>query len=348
MSKYGQSNKISGTFPAIYTYRYNYYSTDNRTDIDYQRLPHVEILRGRDGRDGRDGGRGLPGPTGPQGPAGISGPQGVTGGKGDHGTPGRPGSQGDKGDQGELGPPGPVGISGPQGIMGRKGEHGLPGVSGPPGPQGPQGAIGEKGDRGDPGLSGPQGIQGAQGPPTTGGAVYIRWGRTSCPTDQGTDLVYSGRAGGSHHGHQGGGANHLCMPDDPEHLQYGSGTQGDSYIYGMEYNMGSSQPLYSVASHNVPCALCYVTTRDTVVMIPAKVHCPTNWTVEYTGYLMSEHYIHRRSTYECVDKDPESVPGLDVWTAVSAIFYHVEPVCSGLSCPPYDAEKELTCVVCSR
>ena len=269
-------------------------------------MPHVEILRGRDGRDGRDGGRGLPGPTGPRG---------------------------DKGDQGELGPPG------------QKGNRGLAGPQGPVGLSGPQGAIGEKGDHGNPGLPGPQGEKGVQGPPT-GGAVYIRWGRTSCPTDQGTDLVYSGRAGGSYYYHRGGGANHLCMPDDPEHLQYGSGTQGQSYIHGMEYYIHSSQPLYSVNDHNVPCALCYVTTRDTVVMIPAKV--PTNWTVEYNGYLMTENNGHYRSTYECVDKDPESVPGLNARNSNSAYFYHVEPVCSGFSCPPYDAEKELTCVVCSR
>ena len=298
-------------------------------------MPHVEILRGRDGRDGRDGGRGLPGPTGPQGPAGISGPQGATGEKGDHGTPGLPGPQGDKGDQGELGPPG------------QKGDRGLAGSQGPVGISGPQGATGEKGDRGDPGLSGPTGEKGAQGPPT-GGAVYIRWGRTSCPSDQGTNLVYSGRAGGSKYNHIGGGANHLCMPDDPEHLQYRNGTQGNSYIYGMEYAMSYSQPLHSFHNHNVPCALCYVTTRDTVVMIPAKVHCPTNWTVEYTGYLMTAFHNRHRSTYECVDKDPESVPGLNTHNSYSDIIYHVEPVCIGLSCPPYDAEKELTCVVCSR
>ena len=142
--------------------------------------------------------------------------------------------------------------------------------------------------------------------------MYVRWGRTSCPSDQGTELVYSGRAGGSHFNRKGGGANHLCMPDDPDHMQYGSGVQGYCPVYGMEYNIhASSQLLYSVRYRNVPCALCYVATRDTVLMIPAKVHCPINWTVEYTGYLMTESSGHRRSTYECVDKDSESVPGLD-------------------------------------
>ena len=212
---------------------------------------------------------------------------------------------------------------------------------------GPQGVAGEKGDRGDTGLTGPQRERGLPGP-ASGGAVYVRWGRTVCPSDQGTELVYSGRAGGSSSGDKGGGANHLCLPDDPDHLQYTSGVQGWSYIYGVENRAFSSQPLQNVLYHNVPCAVCHVTTRATLLMIPAKVNCPTNWTTEYTGYLMTERYTHPRSTYECIDKDPESVSGLNGRDNNNALLYHVEPQCSGLSCPPYDAEKELTCVVCSH
>ena len=211
---------------------------------------------------------------------------------------------------------------------------------------GPQGVAGEKGDRGDTGLTGPQGERGLPGP-ASGGAVYVRWGRTVCPSDQGTELVYSGRAGGSHWNHKGGGANHLCLPDDPDHLQYVSGTQGYN-IYGVEYRSHSPQPLQRVNDHNVPCAVCHVTTRATLLMILAKVNCPTNWTTEYTGYLMTEHFNHRRSTYECVDKYPESVSGLNGLNSNNALLYHVEPHCYGLSCPPYDREKELTCVVCSH
>ena len=212
---------------------------------------------------------------------------------------------------------------------------------------GPRGGTGNKGDRGDTGLTGPQGERGPQGP-ASGEAVYVRWGRTVCPSDQGTELVYSGRAGGSLYNHNGGGANHLCLPDDPDHLEYSSGTQGYSYIYGVEYKSSSSQPLGNVDDHNVPCAVCHVTTRATLLMIPAKVNCPTNWTTEYTGYLMTARSIHHRSTYKCVDKDPESVPGLNSHVSNNALLYHVEPHCSGLSCPPYDREKELTCAVCSH
>ena len=73
-------------------------------------------------------------------------------------------------------------------------------MAGPPGP------VGGKGMRGDRGLRGAVGEPGLQGPPA-GGAVYTRWGRTTCPTVQGTHLLYSGRAGGSPRQHKGGAEN---------------------------------------------------------------------------------------------------------------------------------------------
>ena len=83
-------------------------------------------------------------------------------------------------------------------------------------------------------------------------------------------------------------------------------------------------------------------------MIPAKTVCPTNWTLEYIGYLMSEYHSSHRTMYECVDKEPESVEGLNSRSNPRALFDPVEPSCNGLSCSPYDDEKELTCVVCTR
>ena len=82
------------------------------------------------------------------------------------------------------------------------------------------------------------------------------------------------------------------------------------------------------------------------MMIPAKLTCPTGWTEEYSGYLMTAHRNDRSATFECVDSDAEAIPGTSANTN-GGLFYHVEAVCNGLSCPPYDAEKELTCVVCT-
>ena len=83
-------------------------------------------------------------------------------------------------------------------------------------------------------------------------------------------------------------------------------------------------------------------------MVPARTQCHTNWTLEYDGYLASEDYTHDRTMYACVDKAPESVPGLNAYSDPRALLYLVEPNCNGLACPPYDAEKELTCAVCTR
>ena len=296
-------------------------STEREGSTAEDDCPQVKVLRGRDGRDARDGLNGAKGEQGPVGPPGHKGDKAV------------PGIQG------------PIGISGPQGAAGERGQRGQQGLRGE---KGQRGMHGDKGMRGDLGPTGHQGEQGVQGPPS-GGVTYTRWGRTTCPTDQGTELVYAGRAGGTHFGHEGGAANYICMPDDPNHLQYQSGVQGRSYVAAIEYWYGSHPSLSTFNYHNVPCAVCYVATRSVSLMIPAKTQCPTLWTLEYIGYLMSHaHHNDGRTMYECVDKDPESVPGLNGGSSPTAYLYLVEPYCNGLSCPPYDDEKELTCVVCTR
>ena len=63
---------------------------------------------------------------------------------------------------------------------------------------------------------------------------------------------------------------------------------------------------------------------------------------------MSKQSIHKRNAvYECVDKDAESIPG-SVASTNGASFYHVQVQCNGLLCPPYDKEKEVACVVCTK
>ena len=43
----------------------------------------------------------------------------------------------------------------------------------------------------------------------------------------------------------------------------------------------------------------------------------------------------------------EAIPGLLADTN-GALFYHAEATCNGLSCGPYNTEKELNCVVCTK
>ena len=106
----------------------------------------------------------------------------------------------------------------------------------------------------------------------------------------------------------------------------------------------SSRPLHD---DDVPCVLCYVSTRVAVIMVPGTYICPQNWTREYYGWLMAERYTHHRSTFECIDASRETVAGGGA-NQNSALFYHVEPRCGSLPCPPYVPEKEMTCAVCTR
>ena len=58
-----------------------------------------------------------------------------------------------------------------------------------------------------------------------------------------------------------------------QYFTYITGTQtGRAYLYGAEYQTAGSYDnglLNSFQDHNVPCAVCYISTRETVVMIPA-------------------------------------------------------------------------------
>ena len=94
---------------------------------------------------------------------------------------------------------------------------------------------------------------------TTGGVVYTRWGRTTCPNTTGTQLLYAGKAAGSSHSEKGGGANHICLPEQPQYSTFTTGVQtGRAYLHGALYVTGGNQadsgPLNSVSGNVVQCA----------------------------------------------------------------------------------------------
>ena len=200
-------------------------------------------------------------------------------------------------------------------------------------------------------MTGEKGEQGT--PATTGGGVtYTRWGRTTCPSQSGTSLVYEGLAAGSFYTHQGGGANVLCLVKDPKYNPGTTNTNANyAILYGTEYQIGSGQALNAGLrfQQNVPCAVCHVSTRSTQIMVPGTYECPPGWTPEYSGWLMAQHNGYNgKNMFTCIDKDAEVVPGQGANTNGN-LFYHVEADCStGIPCPPYDGRKEMSCVVCTK
>ena len=174
-------------------------------------------------------------------------------------------------------------------------------------------------------------------------------------TQDGTQLVYKGLVAGSDYETSGGGANYLCITQTPVYLsstvpKYSANDIALSYLHGTEYELpGGFSSLYE---NNVPCAVCHTSQRTSKLMIPGTTACPQSWTEEYKGYLMSErsHPISHKhnKVYECVDKDGEAVPGGQANTN-GALMYLVGAVCGvGLPCPPFVANRPITCVVCTK
>ena len=172
--------------------------------------------------------------------------------------------------------------------------------------------------------------------------TYTRWGNSTCP--YGADTIYSGVVAGSFYNQEGAAVNPLCLPLDPQYLQYRSGYQNWVQLVGTEYQTHNT-PLDHSYDRNVPCALCQVYGRTNKIMIPSHYECPSGWRREYYGYLMAGANSHKAATqFTCIDESVEQIPGSGGNTD-GKLFYTVEAHCNHfIPC----SDKELTCVVCTK
>ena len=170
---------------------------------------------------------------------------------------------------------------------------------------------------------------------------YTRWGNSSCPF--GATTVYTGVAAGGDKDVHGSAANMLCLPPNPIH--YSNGASGIEYVYGVEYQ--TSGILDHADARNMPCAMCEVTGKSTVLMIPSRYVCPNGWRLEYNGYIMvGDDGEEGSSMYDCIDVSLEQIPG----TGGDRGWHHLFPVRVGTSSDslPYDYSYAMTCAVCSK
>ncbi|EDO37638.1 predicted protein, partial [Nematostella vectensis] len=120
-------------------------------------------------------------------------------------------------------------------------------------------------------------------------------------------------------------------------------------IYQTEYEVNDNS-IFARGLHDydAPCAACYVPKRTANIMIPATTACPSGWTREYWGYLMTSHYAQAHEyEYICVDTNAQAFPGSHA-NHNGALLYPVQVSCSGPQCKYYQGDKELTCVVCTK
>ena len=176
------------------------------------------------------------------------------------------------------------------------------------------------------------------------GVLYTIWGNSSCPST--STVVYSGRAGGAFYSNAGGGSNYLCLPNDPEYYSGGKATSYPAFVYSSEYEVWATELEKSLINQNVPCAVCNAP-RDAMLMVPAKITCPTGWTQEYNGFLMASYWVAQAKTFVCVDHNPEAGRGGAADHDGAAFYRSRLGDCFGLVCPPYDIKKDLSCVVCT-
>lgn len=136
----------------------------------------------------------------------------------------------------------------------------------------------------------------------------------------------------------------LCLPDNPE-IQNVSYTYRGIDIYGTEYETDFFGPHSS--NEDVPCALCRNTVSSTSVMFPGRQTCYQGWSSEYIGVLAAGSHSHTASEYICVDKNPEYLVSGKA-SINGHLLYVVNTKCGPLPCPPYEEDRKINCVVCSK
>ncbi|XP_076470805.1 uncharacterized protein LOC143300767 [Babylonia areolata] len=172
------------------------------------------------------------------------------------------------------------------------------------------------------------------------GSTYTRWGRKTCDDDKETKLVYTGIVGGKSHTEKGSGTNPLCMTTTLTEYNVTSKPSNYGRLYGSEYEAVST-----LQNHKVPCTVCQVPASNTI-MIPGTNRCPPGWKARYTGYLASAHSGHYATEYLCLDGSPETMAATTT-NHNGFLLYGVLNACGSLPCPPFDADKVPTCIVCS-
>ena len=102
--------------------------------------------------------------------------------------------------------------------------------------------------------------------------------------------------------------------------------------------------------HDVPCAVCFVKSRGSMLMIPAQNDCP--W-LDGPRSIMGTWWLHitimqtKRIT-SVLTKTKSMFMTLSNSDQNGALLYHVEGNCGSLPCLPNVQHRELTCPVCIR
>ena len=116
-------------------------------------------------------------------------------------------------------------------------------------------------------------------------------------------------------------------------------------VFGAQYK---DPPRPEIKDYNVPCAVCLVP-RKLLFMMPGTNECADGWTTEYVGQITAEatREDRHRGEFVCMDDDAEIAPYNNLEEG-GVFMYPAQVRCGSLPCLPYEENKDLLCVVCSR
>jgi hypothetical protein len=171
-------------------------------------------------------------------------------------------------------------------------------------------------------------------------SVFVHWGNNVCGTDP--ELVYSGFMGGSLFNETGAATNFLCLTDTPIFAHEVRNRHFGAHLYGSEYQTNDRH-----TDLDPLCAVCR-TPYSTTVMIPGTNTCGAGWLRQYFGFLMAGGYGDAAgSEFICVDHVMASADHSNLDQDGKSLFY-TETHCGSLPCTPYEGQRTVLCVVCSK
>ena len=179
--------------------------------------------------------------------------------------------------------------------------------------------------------------------------VYVRWGDNRCPPN--AVLLYEGiitQAASKM-------ANLLCIPKSSsktspakQYTMTMTTTTPPSHVTRMEPLLFTN--LQGVVDA-VPCARCYDSSHSTEFTFPGSTTCPTDWTRQYYGHLITSYEL---STSDVLCGDERLTRAIQwgdgSYSSKRNGVNMIETVCGKdvLSCRGHSAGQLTSCVVCSK
>merc|ERR1712048_271907 len=175
-------------------------------------------------------------------------------------------------------------------------------------------------------------------------AVYTRWGGSKCPS--GTRQIYKGWVGGAHNGHQGSGANYMCMHPEPQKPDGAStGNHNGALIYGTEYeNTGAVDKNHD---KDAGCVVCEKVGVGSVYVQWGRMQCSNSHKTEYKGLIMASRYTNQKSEFICVDLERAFHSENNNGNQNGALLYTTEMEGGSSDEGMYPHNVEVSCAVCS-